>query len=232
MGLFSFVSGLFGGGAQKKASRKAMEAQVAAYNRGIDLQQQQYDTTRSDYMPYTTAGGNAVTALDDLMRAAMGGGYGTPPTRATPEMVEAQEALEAKLTSSPLYQTLYRGGEEAVLQNASATGGLRGGNTSRGLADFGSDVLARVYDDQFQKLGALAGLGIGATGSVASAGLANANAATQLYGQIGDARANNYLTRGGINAANFRNIGSFADSIASSFMPGGGGAQSAFKSLF
>ncbi|MDP4360547.1 hypothetical protein QR510_28385, partial [Escherichia coli] len=87
-----------------------------------------------------------------------------------------------------------------VLQNASATGGLRGGDTQRGLADFGADTMARVYDDLYAKLFGVAGLGLGAQGTVAGAGAGRADAVTGLIGNIGSAKATGALTRGGINA--------------------------------
>lgn len=217
MGLFSFIGGLFGGGSQKKASQQAMQAQVDAYNRGIDIQNQQYQQTRNDYLPYTQAGVKAIGNYGDLI-----GLNGND---------KAQISIDS-LKDSPVYTSLFNNGQEALLQNAAATGGLRGGNTQRASLDFGADVLSSVYQNQLSNLGALANMGMGATGSVANAGLANANATTALNSQIGDAQANNYLTKGGINARNWQNAGSFLDSIASSFAPGGGGIQSALKSIF
>lgn len=217
MGLFSFIGGLFGGGSQKKAAAQATQAQVDAYNRGIALQQQQYDQTRADYLPYTQAGVKAIGSVSDLL--GLNGN-------------DAAQAGIHALKDGALYNSLFNNGQEALLQNASATGGLRGGNFQRASMDFGADVLANVYQNQLANLNGLAGLGVGATGSVANAGLANANAATQLNSQIGQAQANKYLANGRINAQNWANAGSFLDSIGSSFVPGGGGLQAALKSIF
>jgi hypothetical protein len=215
VGLFGFVSGLFGGGSQKKASQKATDALTAAYNRGIDLQNQQYQTTRQDYMPYTQAGVGAIGELSNMIT-----GYGDDPL-----------ALAERLKSNPLYGALYRNGEEALLQNASATGGLRGGDTQRGLADFGADTLGAVYNSQLSNLYNLSNLGLGATGSVANAGMNATNNVTSLVGNIGQAQATNYLTKGGINAANWQNAGSFLDGLTGAFA-GGGGIKGALKSIF
>jgi hypothetical protein len=122
-----------------------------------------------------------------------------------------------------MYKTLFRTGEEAVLQNASATGGIRGGNTERGLADFGADTLSSTIASRLASLGGLAGLGEGATDSVAGFGQQKANALTQLFSSIGGAKASGSLAKGGINAQNWQNAGSFLDQVASAFMPGGGG---------
>lgn len=140
---------------------------------------------------------------------------------------EQSAAIEA-LRASPFYQQIYSNGEEALLQTASATGGMRGGNTQRGLADFGADTLMQTIERQLSSLGGLAGMGMGATESVANFGARKADAITQLLGQQGQARASGLLTRGGINAANWQNAGSFLDSAVSSFLPGG----SMLKGLF
>ncbi len=241
MGLFSFIGGILGGGSAKKAVDKAAKAQEAALNRAIDIQNQQYQQTRQDFMPYTQAGTNAITSLDALMKVAMGGGYGgaggwgTPPTVATDEMLAAQAQLEGLIKGTPLYQATYRNGEEALLQNASATGGLRGGDTARGLADFGADTLANVYGTIKNDLGGLAGLGLGATGSVAGFGANAANATAGLTSDIGQVQAAKYLTKGGINSQMWNNAGSFLDSAVSAGLPGGGGGFSfskALKSIF
>lgn len=167
-------------------------------------------------MPYTNAGVGAIGRYGDLL--------GTNGN-------DAQMAGIAALKGGPLYTSLYANGEEALLQNAAATGGLRGGNTQGALADFGRDTLASVYGNQLTNLYNLAGLGLGATGSVAQAGANTANNVTSLLGNIGQAQATNYLTKGGINAANWQNAGSFLDGLAGGFM-GGGGIKGALKSIF
>ena len=210
MGLFSFIGGLFGGGSQKKAAAKAAQAQTDALNRAIDIGNQQFQQTRQDYMPYTQAGNAAIADLSRLVTGYDGDSAG----------------LTARIKSDPLYEALYRNGEEALLQNAAATGGLRGGNTQRGLADFGADTLSTVYQQILGNLGGVAGMGLGATGSVASFGANNATNSANLTTQIGQAQANKFLAQGRINAQNWQNAGSFLDNIAS-----GGGLSSIGKAL-
>jgi len=217
LGLFSVIGGIFGGKAQKKASQKAMEAQTAAYNRGIDIQQQQYDTTRSDYMPYTLAGTKAIGGYGDLL--------GT-------NGADAQTTAVQGLQNSPFFQQNLADANENLLQTASATGGVRGGDTAGAVGQLSPQLLQQYYEKALSGYGNLAQLGLGATGSVASAGLSNANAATQLTGNIGQAQAANYLTKGGINAANWNNVGGFLDQAASAAMPGGSGLAGALKSIF
>ncbi len=216
MGLFSAIAGIIGGGKQKKASRRAEAAQLEYLNRALDEQRRQFDQTRQDFEPYSNIGRAGLDDLGDLIGVNGNDVQGS--------------AIEA-LRASPFYQSLYRTGEEALLANASATGGLRGGNTQRGLADFGADTLATTIDRQLANLGGLAGLGIGATESVANFGANKANNVSNILGQQGQVRAGGLLTRGGITAGQYNAGGGFLDSIASSFLPTGG-IGGALRSIF
>ena len=210
MGLFSFIGGILGGGAQKKASQKATDATVAALNNGIGTQNAFAQQTRDDYAPYTTAGAGAVGQLSEFTNGGM-----------------SADELSAKVMADPLYASLFNNGEEALLQNASATGGIRGGNTQRGLADFGADTMAQVYQQILSNLGNVANLGLGAQGAVTGIGQGVANNVTTAQTDIGRAKAGNYLTKGGINAANWNNAGGLLDSVVSSFLPTGFGGITA-----
>lgn len=209
MGLFSFIGGLLGGGSEKKAINKATDAQVEMGNKAIAEQQRQFDLTRSDFAPYLGAGTKSLGGLTDLL-----GLNGND---------KAAAAIQA-LKASPIYQSLYDNGKEAILQNASATGGIRGGNTERGLAGFGADTLASVVTDQLSRLGGLAGMGEGATNSVSNFGAHTADAIAGQYNQQGQARASGALAKGGINANMWNSAGSFLDSLVSA-IPGVGGSS-------
>lgn len=217
MGLFSFIGGLLGAGSEKKAISSATNAEVGAFNKGIDEQQRQFDLTRSDFAPYLKAGTGALGGISDL--TGLNGG---------PQQQTAIDALKA----SPYYQSLYRNGLEANLQNASATGGIRGGNEVSSLANFGSDTLAQTIQQQLSNLGGIAGMGEGATNQVAGFGANTANQIATLLGNIGGAQASGALAKGGINNQMWNSAGGFLDSIVSSFLPGGGGGAGALKSLF
>lgn len=143
----------------------------------------------------------------------------------------AQAAAIANLEKSPMFQALIRNGEEAILQNASATGGLRGGNVQRGLAGFRADTLAQTINDQLSRLGGLTGAGLSAATSSGQLGANTAGSVADLLGQKGQVRAGGLLTRGGLTAGQFGNAGSLADSIASA-IGGGGGIGSIIKGLF
>lgn len=208
MALFSFLGGLVGASKAKKASRQAQAAMVDAYRQGIGEQQRQFDTTRADFQPFRETGLAGLGQLGDLI------GVNGP---------DAQAKALGIIQGSPELAALFRNGEEAVLQNPSATGGLRGGNTQRGLADFRSDALSTMIQQQLSRLGGLAGMGMGSTEAVANFGANKSNAITELLGRIGGAKASGALTRGGINSQSWSNAGSFLDDAIKSFLPGGGG---------
>lgn len=214
IGLFSFVGGLIGGGKAKGASRKAEAAQLQYLSQALGEQRRQFDLTREDYAPYLGAGTAALGQQGDLVGLNGSG-------------VQAS-AIEA-LRSSPLFQSLFNTGQEAILQNASATGGIRGGNTQRGLADFGADTLAQVIERQLAQLGGISGRGQQAVGDVSSFGANKAAQVASLLGQQGQVRAGGLLTRGGINAGIWNNAGSFLDEVMSKIAAGmGGGATPGF----
>ena len=75
-------------------------------------------------------------------------------------------------------------GENAMLQNAAATGGLRGGNLQGALAKFRPQVLSQLINQRMAQLGGLAGMG--------------QQAATTLGTGLGSAGAAGALARGGM----------------------------------
>ena len=113
-----------------------------------------------------------------------------------------QQAAYDAIANSPGFQTLARQGEEAILQNASATGGLRGGNTQGAIARFRPALLDQFIERQFGRLGGIAQIGQNAAAGVGSAGIqtgqsigntligqgqaqaAGAGAQGQIFGQL------------------------------------------------
>lgn len=120
----------------------------------------------------------------------------------------AQQAAIDKLKGGPLYQSLYRNGEQAILSNAAATGGLRGGNTQGALYNLGADTLSNVIQQQLSNLGGIANMGQGAAGSLGTFGANAANQIGQAYTQQGQAQAGSALAKGGIFSGIANNLSS------------------------
>jgi len=213
MGLFGTITGLIGASKKKNASKQAQAAIEAKLNEAIGTSNNATNLIRGDYATARGVLDPTVTAMGDLI-----GINGDPA---------AQSALD-RLKASPLYTSLFNTGEEAVLQNAAATGGIRGGNTQRGLAEFGADTFAKVIQQQLGNLGGLAGIGMGATDASAAASTNNMNNIIALLSQMGQNKARGITDRANLTAGMWNNVGGFADSVAKSFIPGG----SAFSKIF
>lgn len=146
----------------------------------------------------------------------------SPYTSGGSDGIAGQQAAIDALKASPLYTSLYRNGENALLSAASATGGLRGGNTQGALYNLGADTLAQVIQQQLSNLGGVANMGQGAAGSLGQFG---ANAATNIGNsmtQQGQALAGSALARGGITAGQWKAAGDGLESLISAFTGGGG----------
>jgi hypothetical protein len=225
MGLFSFVGGLLGAGAQKKASRNAQAAMNDALNKAIGVQQAQNQQTRADFAPEMGLGNSAIGEYGDLTGA---------------NGADKWAASLAALQSDPLYKSLYSNGQEALLQGASATGGIRGGNTEDALAHFGADTLSSTLQQRLQQLLAAIGIGTQAKGAITGVGLNTANNVSGLDTSIGQNNSSNILTRGGITAGMWKSAGGFLDNAVSAAFgafpglgAGGSGGFGAFaKKIF
>jgi hypothetical protein len=160
------------------AASKAGKAQVAAADKGVEEQRAAREEMRRLLEPYVAAGGPALEA----QMGALG-----------LRGAEAQQAYVAEQEQSPIYQALARQQEEAILQNASATGGLRGGNVQGALAQFRPALLNQFLEQQYGKLGGMTSLGQQSAAGVGTAGMQSANAISDLFGQAGAARAGSAL---------------------------------------
>ena len=108
---------------------------------------------------------------------------------------QQQQAISA-LQNGPQFQSMLQQGEHSILANASATGGLRGGNTQGALAQFSPSLLAQTINDQYGRLGGLTSIGQNAAAGVGNAGMQTGNSITNLLQQQGAAQAGNALAQG------------------------------------
>lgn len=107
--------------------------------------------------------------------------------------IGSQDELIQRAINSPLYKDIMGGlnvGEDAIMRNAAATGGLRSGNTSYNLADYSTQLqnkaLLDSYNQQLMGLSGLAGL---STDEQNIASLISGIGETLGQGQIGAAQA-------------------------------------------
>lgn len=177
----ALVGGVYSANKQASAADKAAKAQSKAADAGIAEQQRQFDAIQKLLDPYVKTGTSALGGQQDLI-----GMNGAGPQAA------AIQALQA----SPQFTSMLKQGEDSILANASATGGLRGGNTQAALAQFSPALLAATINDQYSRLGGLSSMGLGAATQTGSFGQASANNVTQLLQQQGAARAGGALAQG------------------------------------
>ena len=160
------------------AASKAGKAQVAAADKGVEEQRAAREEMRRLLEPYVAAGGPALEA--QMGALGLSG-------------AEAQQAYVTQQEQSPIFQALARQGEEAMLQNASATGGLRGGNVQGALAQFRPALLNQFLEQQYGRLGGMTALGQQSAAGVGTAGMQSATSIADLLGQAGAARAGSAL---------------------------------------
>ena len=167
-----------GGAMSSNAAGKAAGQQAAASQAGIDETRRQFDAMQKLLEPYTQAGVPALQGQQNLL--GLGG-------------ADVQGQAIQQLQSSPMFQQLTKQGEDAILQNASATGGLRGGNTQAALAQFRPNMLSSIIDQQYNRLGGLANMGQNSAAMTGQAGMSAAGSISGLLEQQGAARAGGTL---------------------------------------
>lgn len=189
------VGGAMSSNAQKKAGQQAADVQTAASEAGIAEQRRQFEAVQELLKPYVEAGNKSLGGQLDL--AGLNGNT-------------AQDAAIQALQQSPQFTSLLARGENSILQNASATGGLRGGNTQAALAQFSPALLAKTINDQYTRLGGLTSLGQNAAAGVGNAGLRTGNNIADLLSQIGSAQAGGALAAGKAQSNMWNTLGGAA----------------------
>lgn len=188
----ALISGVGGYFAQKAAAEEASGAQSDASRAAIEEQRRQQAESERLLAPYMQAGQGALGQQQALL------GLAGP---------EAQAAAIAQLEQSPQFQAMLQQGESAILQNASATGGLRGGNTQAALAQFRPAMLSQLIQQQMAQLGGLSAMG--QQGAMGAAGFGQQGAQNVMgqLGAMGQAQAGAAMAQGQGMANLFGGIG-------------------------
>lgn len=181
----SLVGSVYSSSQQKKAAGQASDAQTAAAQAGIEEQRRQFDALQALLKPYTEAGTGALAGQQALL--GLSG-------------ADAQQQAISGIQGSPQFKALLQQGENSILANASATGGLRGGNVQGALAQFSPALLSSLIDQQYSRLGGLTSIGQNAAAGVGNAGMATGQGISALLQQQGAAQAGNYLARANANS--------------------------------
>ena len=157
-----------------EAAKEGAGIQAEAAQAGIAEQRRQFDALQALLKPYTEVGVPALEAQQAFL------GLRGP---------EAEQAAIERIRGGETFQALAQQGEEALLQRASATGGLRGGNIQGALAQFRPELLSSLIEQQYGRLGGLAKIGQASAAGVGAAGVESGTNVANLLAQQGQARA-------------------------------------------
>ena len=197
------VGDIFGGitGAKQagEAAERAGATQAASAQAGIDEQRRQFDKLVELMSPYVAAGTPALEAQQAFL------GLKGP---------EAEAAAIERIRGGETFQALAGQGEEALLQRASATGGLRGGNIQAALAQFRPQLLSSLLEQQYGRLGGMTSLGQNAAAGQAGAGMGSATNIANLLSNQGQAIAGGQIARGNVGRQTFGDILGIAKTVA------------------
>lgn len=185
VGAASVAASAYSANQQKKAAKNAATAQTEASEQGMEEQRRQFDAVQKLLSPYVAGGEQGLSGQKDFL-----GLNGQP----------AQKKAIDGIQNSAQFGAMVQQGENSLLQNASATGGLRGGNTQGALAQFRPNILSGLIDQQYGRLGGLAQMGQASAAGVGAAGMQTGDNITSLLGQIGSAQAGSALAQGRANA--------------------------------
>lgn len=189
--VWDFVGNLTGANEAAEAAKVASGLQAGASDAGVSELRRQFDTMVSLMSPFVNAGKKSLGAQEDLM------GLNGP---------EAKAAAIAALESSPEMAAMMSSGENAMRQNATATGGLRGGNLMAAMAKFRPELLSGMIDQQFSRLGGMTSMGQSTAAGQAGAGIRTGDAISRLMEQKGAALAGGQLAEGGANRTAFNDV--------------------------
>ena len=177
-----------------KQSSKAARTQAASADRASQIQQENFEQTRKDLMPYKQAGD---TSLSQLMGQMGSNGYFN------------QNFTGQDIYSDPSYQFRLQQGQDAIQSSAAAQGGLLTGATLKALQNYGQESASQEYSNAYNRFNAdqtnrynrlsnLVGIGQNAAAQVGNAGAQTAQAVANntmagansiAAGQVGSANA-------------------------------------------
>ena len=183
-----------GGAMAARGAKKAAQTQAASADRASEIQQENFEQTRKDLMPYKQAGD---TSLSQLMGQMGSNGYFN------------QTYTGQDIYSDPSYQFRLQQGQDAIQSSAAAKGGLLTGATLKALQNYGQESASQEYSNAYNRFNAdqtnrynrlsnLVGIGQNAAAQVGNAGAQTAQAVANntmagansiAAGQVGSANA-------------------------------------------
>lgn len=193
----SLGSAAIGANASQNAAQTQAGAAAGANANTMAMFQQE----QANLQPWLTSGGNANAALQNWMGIGPGGTI----NQNAPGM---QQFNPSMLPNDPSYQWQLQQGQNAILNNASAMGGVFSGNTASALQNYTQGLASTDYQNAlnnfnnyqnsiYSRLGGISSTGANAAGGVAGLG---ATASGQISNNM--IGAGNALAAGQVGSAN------------------------------
>jgi len=159
----------------------AEEAASGSTDAAVATQRGELDRLNEMMKPYIDAGRAGLSGLQNLI--GLGG-------------QDAQKSAIGEIEGGAEFGALTRSGENAILQNASATGGLRGGNVQRSLSGYREELLSSLINRQVGRYENLSAQGLNASTTSGQIGAGIASRTSELQTQGGSLIAQLRAQRG------------------------------------
>jgi hypothetical protein len=163
------VGAVAGGLIASKGAKSAANTQAKSADAATAEQRRQYDLSRSDQMPWLTAGKGALGDIQNLNNGDF-----------------------SKFTNSPDYQFALSEGMKGLDRSAASKGRLYSGGYGEDLTRFGQGLATQNYGNYYNRLASMAGLGQTTATNLGTLGQNYANSAGNNMMAAGAARASGY----------------------------------------
>ena len=195
MGLWADITGV-------TAAKTAAAAQQAGTKASIAFQKGMFDQNQENMQPYMDAGANSLQ-----QQQALSGALGP----------EAQQAAYDSVQNSAGFQSALKQGETSLLQNASATGGVRGGNTAGAMAQYAPQLLNQAIDQRYSQLGGLTQMGQASAAGVGAQGMNMGQSVGGSLADMGQQQASNIMGQYNAQRAFIGDVAGFGLKLAGPF---------------
>ena len=178
VGSFGLVKDVSGVEAAQDAANKAAGIQAQGAEAGIAEQRRQFDITQGNLKPFQEAGVGALGQQQALL--GLSG-------------QDAQNQAFAAFNESPGQKFMRDRAQRNLVRNSSAIGGLGGGNVRSALVEQGAGFAQQDFNNQFGRLGKIAGQGQDAVTNLGQFGSQTAGNIANLQQAGSQARASGIL---------------------------------------
>ena len=161
-----------------KGAKDAAKTQANAQREAAQTIDDRYEENKAALSPYSS-GGIAAFEKQQALSGALG--------------AETQEGAYQDYRESPGVAFAREQGLRGINQQASATGNLGGGNRLKRLTDYSQGLALQDFNNYFNRLGSVTGVGLGATQALAGVGSNSAAGQAQMQSNAGTSMAQGQL---------------------------------------